>query len=443
MVGRISACLVVVLVAVFAAGLGTFPVAGAGAPEWVLPQHPVAITYWDSVESVRNELMVKTLIPAYMRLHSDMTKSLTVKYEAVPELQSKLLAALTAGTAAVLISVPDWYLPNLFEAHVLDPLPPTAWDQHSVLAVLGTYVPHSLDAQLDGGRLYAVPAQENAYSLFINNRLFREAGLNPVKDAPKTWTDVARLNKILTKRQGDQIVQKGWEMRYINDDGHWQAHMFQILVYQAGGEMTRAGLPVFNSEAGVRALMVWRSVTVDPRITHNTGGSPYQDFATEQDAMTFGGPDAAVAIEQINPKMAGNYTVAPLPQITPGRPATIVHSFNWAVNAKAPEDERRVAWDFVHFVATQPRLFWETARYLQPVKGWYDPLAGRRQAQQQQPTLGVFLHGLSIGRPLARSTHYPELQSSIVRMVERVILHNADPKQALDQAAQEYGAAYR
>ncbi len=438
---RISACRTLVLVAVMAAGLGTLP-AGAAAPEWVVPQHPVTVTYWDSVDSFRYELMVKTLIPAYMRLHGEMTKTLTIKYEVVPDLQSKLLAALSAGAPAALVSVPDWYLPNLYEAHVLDPVPPTAWDQHSVIAVLGTYVKHSLDAQLDGGRLYAVPAQEYPLSLFINNRLFREARLDPVKDAPKTWLDVVRLNKILTKRQGDQIIQKGWEMRY-NDDGHWQAQMFQILLYQAGGEMTRAGLPAFNSDAGVRALAVWRSVTVDPRVTHNTAGSPYQDFATEQDAMTFADPTAGASIEHLNPKMAGNYTVAPLPQINAGAPAAIVSSVNWAVSAKAPEGQRVVAWDFVHFVATQPRLFWDGGRHLQPVQGWVDPLAGRRYQPQQLPVLGVFLHDLANGRPLARSTHYPELQMSIVRMIERVILNNADPKQALDQAAAEYSAAYR
>ncbi len=159
--------------------------------------------------------------------------------------------------------------------------------------------------------------------------------------------------------------------------------------------------------------------------------------------MTFAGPTAGAAIEQINPKMAGNYTVAPLPQINPGAPATIVSSLNWAVSAKAPEDQRVVAWDFVHFAATQPRLFWDGGRHLQPVQGWFDPLAGRRYQPQQQPVLGVFLHDLSIGRPLARSTHYPELQASIVRMIERVVLNNADPKQALDQAAAEYSAAYR
>lgn len=420
-----------------AAAWAQAPSPGAGAaPEWVLPQRRVTVTYWDAVEGPRNDLMTKTVIPAYMRLHTELTKEFTIKYEAVPD-QAKLLAALAAGTAADLFVVPDWYLPNLYEAHALDPVPPPAWDQRSATAVEGTYVPHTLDAQIDAKQLYAVPAREHPLSLFINNRMFRAAHLDPAKAAPKTWIDMAKLNTVLTKMQGGRVVQKGFEMRYAAEGARWPAQLFQLLLYQAGGEMTRAGIPAFNTDAGARALTVWRTLTVDPRATHNTAASPYQDFAAEQDAMMIGDPTAGAAVEAINPKMAGNYTVAPLPQMTPEKPVTIVYSDNWVVSAKVPADERIVAWDFVHFAATQPRLFWTAAGHFQPVR-WYDPLAAR-----PLPFLGVFVHELVIGRPLARSTHYPELQSALARMIDRVFLNDADPKQALDQAADEYAAAYR
>lgn len=422
-----------------AAGLTaqTAPPGADAAPEWALPQRRVTVTYWDAVDGPRNDLMTKTVIPAYMRLHGELTKEFTIKYEAIPDLQARLLPALAAGTGADVFVVPDWYLPNLYEAHILDPLPPTAWNQHSAIAVEGTYLPHTLDAQIDGRQLYAVPAREHALSLFINNRIFRAAHLDPVKDAPKTWIDVAKLNRVLTKQQGSQVVQKGFEMRYAGEGARWPAQLFQVLLYQAGGEITRGGIPAFNSEAGVRALTVWRTLTVDPRATHNTAASPYQDFAAEQDAMMVGDPAAGTAVEAINPNMAGNYTIVPLPQMAPDKPVTVVYSDNWVVGAKVAADQRVVAWDFVHFAATQPRLFWTAAGHLQPLR-WYDPLAAR-----PLPFVGVLLRELTIGRPLARSTHYADLQSVLARMIDRVLLNNADPKQALDQAAADYAAAYR
>jgi multiple sugar transport system substrate-binding protein len=300
--------------------------------------------------------------------------------------------------------------------------------------VVNTYLPRLLDTMTRRGKLYAVPDQMNAHSLYINNRLFREAGLDPVKDAPKTWDDVAKLNKVLTKRKDGRVVQKGWEMRYAAE--HWPSRMFHILTYQAGGDVIRDGKPAFNTEAGLKALAVWKSVSVAPQVTQNTAASPYMDFAMEQDAMTFAGPNGGASIEKVNPQMKGNYTVARLPAIQADRPATVVYSYNWAVNAKAPDDAKKVAWDFIRFASTRPAEWMATAKYLQPVKGWYETPAAR-----QTPFLDVFIHDLSVGRPMAQTHHYAELQSALARMIDRVILNNADPKQALGQAAEEYTRA--
>ena len=103
---------------------------------------------------------------------------------------------------------------------------------------------------LHEGKLYGLPDFAASHSLHINNRLFREAGLDPVKDAPRTWDDVARLNRILTRRKGDQVVQRGFEFRYVDERS--LSLTFHHLLYQAGGDvLDRDGRPAFNSEAGV------------------------------------------------------------------------------------------------------------------------------------------------------------------------------------------------
>jgi len=134
--------------------------------------------------------------------------------------------------------------------------------------------------------------------------------------------------------------------------------------------------------------------------------------------------------------MAGNYTVAPLPQARPDRPVTLIYSYAWMVNRKASTVQKQVAWDFIHYVSTRPGEWMTAARYLQPVKGWYETPAAK-----QVPFLAVFVHDLSVGRPVARSTNYLELQSALQRMIDRVVLNGADPKQSLDQAAAEFERA--
>jgi multiple sugar transport system substrate-binding protein len=410
------------------AAVSSAPAAGQ-TPAWTLPSEPVTVSYWDTGNGTKGEL-IRTLIAEYQKLHPNVT----IKFETDVK-SDKISVAVSTGTAPEIFEVADFNLPKFMAVGALDPLPPAAWGEAGIDGVLKAYLPNVLDAMTDGGKLYGVPDQMNAHSLYVNTRVFREAGLDPVKDAPKSWDDVVKLNKVLTKRKADRIVQKGWEMRYAAE--HWLAQMFQILLYQAGGEVTRDGKPVFNGEAGVRALSVWKSVTVAPQVTQNTRFSPYQDFAMEQDAMTFAGPHVGPIVERINPNMKGNYTVVPLPQLRPDRPATIIYSYSWTVNAKASATQKRVAWDFIRYLSSRPDRWWNI-KFLQGTQGWYDTPGAKAT-----PFLSVFIHDLSVGRPLARTAHYGELQAALARMIDRVILNNADPKAALDQAAEEFVRASR
>ena len=82
-------------------------------------------------------------------------------------------------------------------------------------------------------------------------------------------------------------------------------------------------------------------MTVAPQVSQNTGASPFQDFGTEQDAMSYIGPNGQAQSANINPRMKDNITVAPLPQINPAKPATMAFSYVIVVNARVPDDGRR------------------------------------------------------------------------------------------------------
>jgi multiple sugar transport system substrate-binding protein len=404
--------------------------AAVAASTWVLPAEPVTLTYWDGGDGTKSALLME-LIGQYQRMHPNVT----IKFET--DVKSlKVAAAIAAGTAPEIFEVSDANLQKYIHAKAVEPLPPAAWGQSDIDGVLALYLPGVLEPVTSGHSLYAVPDQMNAHSWYMNNRLFRAAGLDPVKDAPKTWDDVARLEKTLTKKQGDRVTQKGFEMRYICDDGHWQAHMFHILVYQAGGEVIKDGKAAFNSEAGQRAMMTWKTLVVAPSVTNNTCSSPYQDFAVEQDAMTFAGPHVGPIVERINPAMKGNYTVVPLPQMRPDHPATLIYSFNWAVNAKGSASQKRVAWDLIHFLSSNPELWWQRIQFLQGTKGWLNMPVARNT-----PFMSAFIHDMSVGKPLGRTLYYADLQSIIARMVDRVVLKDVDPKTALAEAADEFTRA--
>ena len=429
--GRGMLGLIVVLAVSLGAGVlrGPGP-ASATAGGWVLPSEPVTLNEWDGGDGTKSALL-RELIAQYEQMHPNVT----VKFET--DVKSlKVAAAIAAGTAPAIFEASDANLQKYIAAKAVEPLPPAAWGQTAVDGVVALYLPHVLDAITAGHSLYAVPDQLNAHSLYINNRLFRAAGLDPAKDAPKTWDDVARLNKMLTRKQGDRVVQKGFEMRYVCDDGHWQAHMFHILVYQAGGDVIKDGRAAFNSEAGQRALASWKSLVVAPAVTNNTCSSPYQDFAVEQDAMTFAGPHVGKIVERINPAMQGNYTVAPLPQLRPDHPAALIYSFNWTVNTRASAAQKRVAWDLIHFMSSKPEVWWQRIQFLQGTKDWLGMPVARNT-----PFMSAFTHDMSVGRPLGRTTYYADLQTIIARMVDKVVLKDVDARSALADAEQEFTRA--
>ena len=429
-----GARLAVAVIAVLAVSLGTGMPRGAGVPAataaaggWVLPTGPVTLNEWDGGDGTKSALL-RELIADYEKLHPNVKINFETDVKSL-----KVAAAIASGTAPEIFEASDANLQKYIVAKAVEPLPSAAWGQSNVDGVLALYLPHVLDAITAGRSLYAVPDQLNAHSLYINNRMFRAAGLDPVKDAPKTWDDMVRLNKVLTKKQGDRITQKGFEFRYVCDDGHWQAHIFHILTYQAGGDVIKDSKPVFNSEAGLTALRVWKSLVVAPAVSQNTCSSPYQDFAVEQDAMTFAGPHVGKIVERINPAMAGNYTVVPLPQLHPDHPATLIYSFNWSVNARASADQKRVAWDLIHFMSARPEMWWSRIQFLQGTKGWLSmPVA------KNTPFMSAFTHDLSVGRPLGRTTYYADLQTIIARMVDKVVLKDVDPKSALAEAQDEF-----
>ena len=175
---------------------------------------------------------------------------------------------------------------------------------------------------------------------------------------------------------------------------------------------------------------------VAPAVTNNTCSSPYQDFAVEQDAMTFAGPHVGKIVERINPAMQGNYTVAPLPQLRPEHPAALIYSFNWAVNTRTSASQKRVAWDLIHFLSSKPEVWWQRIQFLQGTKDWLGMPVARNT-----PFMSAFTHDMSVGRPLGRTTYYADLQTIIARMVDRVVLKNVDPKSALAEAEQEFTRA--
>ncbi|HUB14583.1 MAG TPA: ABC transporter substrate-binding protein [Acetobacteraceae bacterium] len=374
---------------------------------------------------------VKQLIAAYEKLHPNVTIQPTVTSSA--DINQKISVALATGTGPDIMDNDASFYSLYYNKGVLEPLNLKSFGATSYAEFIDRYTPGGLSASTFNGVVYALPYQGNSMSLFINNKEFRAAGLDPTKDAPKTWADMVALGPKLKIVQGTRTVQKAFDFPYHS--ARWEVQDFQPLTEQFGGKLLSddGKTAYLNSPAAVQALTLWVQVTKaggDPRTTMNTPSNPNQDFVDGRVAMWITGPWATPQVEQS--PIGKDFTVVSLPQLAPAHPHTLVYGWMWGVNKAKPAAEKAAAWDFIHFMLSKPDEWLGKVGFVQPVKG-----VEQSETAKNFPYFVVHMRDVSTGSWYLRSEYTNEITQALGRAIERVVYDGADPKASLDQAQAE------
>ena len=195
------------------------------------------------------------MIAAYQKLHPNVTINATVTSSA--DINQKISVALATGTGPDIMDNDASFYSLYYSKGVLEPLNLAVFGAETYAELIARYTPGGLDAATFDGKVYALPYQGNSMSLFINNKEFRAAGLDPKKDAPKTWQDVIALGPKLKIVQGTRTVQKAFDFPYHSN--RWEVQDFQPLTEQFGGKLLSddGKTAYLNSPAAVKALTLW------------------------------------------------------------------------------------------------------------------------------------------------------------------------------------------
>ena len=418
-----------VAASLLAVGMALSIQAAAAAPNPV-PTTPTTIEIWWH-EYGPFTAYVKQLVAEYEKLHPNVTINPTVTSSA--DINQKISVALATGTGPDIMDNDASFYSLYYSKGVLEPLNLAVFGAESYAEVIAHYTPGGLDAGTFDGKVYALPYQGNSMSRFINNKEFRAAGLDPKKDAPKTWADVIALGPKLKIVQGNRTVQKAFDFPYHSN--RWEVQDFQPLVEQFGGKLLSddGKTAYLNSPAAVKALTLWLKVTKaggDPRTTMNTSSNPNQDFLDGRTAMYITGPWATPQVLQS--PVGHDFTVVSLPQVDPAHPHTLVYGWMWGVNKAKPAAEKAVAWDFIRFMLAKPDVWLGKVGFVQPVKG-----VEQSEVAKQFPYFAVHMQDVSTGSWYIRSEFTDEITQSLGRAIERVVYDGADPKASLDQAQAE------
>ncbi len=399
-------------------------------------KNPITIAYWN-----HQHPPLIDFLKAKMELYRQKNPNVSFDFQFAPNKDhlQKLAVAMGTGTGPDLFNLHSAYTLGYQSKKLLAVVPPESQGYKSYSQMRADFLPGALDGLTFDGKVYGVPMQSNAFSLFLNKKHFQEAGLDLIKDAPRTWDDIARVGKRLVKTEGGRMTRKGFDFGYMLPT--WIMYQVQPIIQQFGGDILDAkGGAAVSSPQAIKALQMMQDLLYlhrvgDPTITANSGSNPNEDFVQGKLSMWLTGPWAIETFKP-NPEVYQNYTVVPHPQVDPRKPITAVYGFNLCVNSSAPAEKQAVAWDFIRFLTADPIEWMNKLAFPIPRKKWYEAAEA-----QQFPHLKVFIDDIAHGRALVKSVRFDEIIASIERAVQRIMLNKGNVKEALDLAASEINKA--
>ncbi|UCH65573.1 MAG: ABC transporter substrate-binding protein [Ignavibacterium sp.] len=281
------------------------------------------------------------------------------------------------------------------------------------------------------GHVFAIPTHTASYALFYNNKLFKEAGLDPL-NPPNTWEEVREYSKKLTKMEDGQYTQIGFIPMYGN---------FQVAISLAMGLgakfLSADGKTVhLNNEQMVQSLQwvldYYSDYDYDEVVSFQSGFG-YADqhgFLSEKVAMMILDHTFLDFIKKYRPDL--DFSVSANPAFEGYNPAS--STGNWWMGIPRGAKKVKAAWEFMKFAVSYDVQVKEATM----MKGRLMPAninaAKDSSLSDDKNFYEILIDQMQYAKtpsfvPLVHSTFWREFAFA----QERVIRHVQTPRQSLEQ----------
>ncbi|WP_181015552.1 ABC transporter substrate-binding protein [Alkalispirochaeta sphaeroplastigenens] len=386
---------------------------------------PVSLTYWTHEDPNRTPLEER-LIREFEAANPGVTiRRVTHPSTRIAEL---LLTAFAANQGPNIFNT---QLENSFAYvanHRVAPVNLEAVGASSLEALLARYVEGSLDPVHIEGKLYGLPLEVLNWSIFINDRIFRDAGLDPDRDYPKTWEDMVRVSEQIVRREGNIITRRGFDFRYSD-------YLIALLpmVEQLGGQLVSDdGKTAIVGEAAwlefLRFMEQWGPGG------QNLGSPTYRNarslFNHDNDdiAMTHTGMYQQARIMADNPEFyeSGEWRVVPFPvfENAVNDIAASYYGQYLMVNAQATERQQYYSWKFIEFMQQHAEEYLQIG-IIQPSRELMES-----DLYLSMPYADVFAADMERARVVYHAGNSSKLQELFKTAVESVMLGGVSPERA-------------
>lgn len=400
------------------------PIFASGAQE---ETGPVTITFWTHEDPNRTALEDR-YVAEFQAANPDVTiERVTNSSKKMPEL---LLTAFAANEG-----------PHIFNTQIEDgyayiangrvaPVNLDATEFKTVKALKSSYVDGVLDAVSEDGNIYGLPLELTNWAPYLNKKIFRDAGLDPEKDYPKTWEDMVAVSEKMVIREGEIITRRGFDFRYP----YYLVSMVP-MVEQLGGKLVSddGKTAIVGDEAWLKFLQFMADWGPNGK---NLGSPTYKNgrklFNADNNdmGMAISGLYQAGRIRADNPDFynSGDWMVIPFPQFEDAveEVASAYYGHFYMVNGQKPDREQKVAWEFISYMLSHSEEYLTEVGLIQPTKKL---MASETFANI--PYADVFAADMAKGNIVYYAENSAKIQELIKEAVEGVMLSGIAPEKAL------------
>lgn len=313
-------------------------VAGYGGV-FASPAQAVTITHWEHQYDVRTKVG-KELVSQFEGANSGAK----VDFQPIPYdgYFDKLLTALASGSGPDVFKVPATMAFELIQGGVALPVPSSIY---TVAQAKKDFLPWTTQAAIYNGKLYGLPTDVQTVVMFVNDKLYAEAGYTP-KDIPTTWAEFNRQVKRLTKYDAEgKIDQAGVDTRY-----KWADYTLWLYQFTHGHVVDqKAGKVLYDGAAGLEAWNEVKTLMVDAKVDSPQFMAGQFKFEQNKAVFYLNHPVTRGRLASMAPNL--KYTIYPVPS-PDGKPSTIASSWLYMVNAQSKHPD--LAWKWIKLITSEP-----------------------------------------------------------------------------------------
>lgn len=389
----------------------------------------VTIEFWTH-EDANRAILEDRYIAEFMEQNPNVTVNVT--RQSSTKLIELVQTAYAAGQGPTIfnLSINDEY--PFMAAGQVAPIDYEAIGYANKDELVSAYVDGMLDPVTIGNDVYGLPLELTNWCLFINKKVFKDAGLDAEKDYPKTWEEMVEVSKKLVIKDGDILTRRGFDFRYP-----YYLESMVPMVEQLGGQLFSDD----GKEAiiGEEAWVKWLTFMQDWGPNGENLGSP--TYANARKLFNSDNNDIAMAmtglyqqarIKESNPDFydSGEWMVAPFPVFEDAVKdvAACYYGHYYMVNVNEDAKTKKAAWELISYMLSHGEEYLDTVNLIQPT---HELMASETYANK--PFNDVFTKDFERGHIVYFGAISTEVQTALRTAVEGVMLQNVAPAQAYRQ----------